>query len=83
MEQIARSIGFMSLASGVALLAFPERTRRLMQVRAEYAQLSSSALRLLGGWMLLTGALLVAVTARPAVEAGISEVVLPERRKAA
>lgn len=83
MEQFARSIGFMSLASGVMLLAFPGTTRRIMQVRAEYAQLSSGALRLLGGWMLLTGALLVGVTSRPAIEATIGEVVSPERRKAA
>lgn len=83
MVQFARAIGFMSLASGAMLLAFPEATRRVMQVRAEYAQLSSGALRLLGSWMLLTGALLVGVTARPAVEVGISELVPQERRKAA
>lgn len=83
MEEFARVIGFMSLASGVLLLAFPEATRRVMQVRAEYAQLSTGALRLLGGWELLTGALLVAVTTRPAIEAKIGEVITPERRKAA
>lgn len=82
-ENFARSLGYISLASGVVLLAFPEAARRLMRTRAEFAQLSPAALRLLGAWELLTGALLVSVTARPAAEVRTREVVSPERRKAA
>ncbi|MGQ9674735.1 MAG: hypothetical protein ACUVX1_03615 [Chloroflexota bacterium] len=83
MNQFARAIGFLALASGILLLGFPKATKRIMQARAEYAHLSSGALRLLGSWELLTGAMLVAVTASPALEAKISEVVSPEHRKAA
>ena len=83
MEHFARSLGYISVASGVVLLAFPEAARRLAQTRAEFAQLSPAALRLLGAWELLTGLLLVSVTARPAVEIRTREVVPPEHHRAA
>lgn len=83
MNQFARAMGFIALASGILLLGFPKAAKRIMQVRAEYAHLSPGALRLLGTWELMTGALLVAVTASPALEAKIGEVVSPEHRKAA
>jgi len=83
MQQLARAVGFLSLASGAFLLAFPELARRVTQVRAEFAQLSPGALRLLGGWELLMGALLVSATTRPAVEVRAGEVISPELRKAA
>lgn len=83
MEQFARSVGFMSGVAGALLLAFPESARRMIQVRAEFARLSPAALRLLGAWYLLTGALLVSVTTKPAAEAGLGEVARPELRKVA
>ncbi len=83
MEQFTRVIGITSLISGIFLLAFPEATKQVMLLRAEYAQLSPGALRLFGGWLSLTGALLVATTTRPAVEARLREVFPSERRKAA
>jgi len=83
MQQFARAVGFLSLVSGTLLLAFPETARRIMQARAEFTQLSPGALRLLGGWELLVGALLVSATTRPAVEVRAGEVISPELRKAA
>lgn len=86
MQQLARTIGYVSLAAGVVLLGFPEASRRLIAARAEFAQLSPNALRLLGSWYLLTGALLVSTTTRaaePAVAIGAGGVVSPEIRKAA
>ena len=83
MKELARAIGYLSLASGVMLLSFPDASKRLMKVRSEYAQLSPGALRLLGVWELLTGILLVGVTTSPAVGARLGEVLSPERRRAA
>ncbi len=83
MHQFARMIGYLSLIAGVFLLGFPEASRRLIQARAEFGQLSPMALRLLGSWYFLTGVLLVAVTTREAAEVSTREVVSPELRKAA
>ena len=83
MQELARAVGFLFLGAGALLLAFPESARRLIKVRAEFAHLSPGALRVLGGWYLLTGALLVSATTRPAVEARVGEVTAPELRRAA
>ena len=83
MQQFARGMGFLFLASGALLLFFPETTRRFMRVRAEFAQLSTGALRLLGGSYAMIGALLVAATAQPTTEARPVGAVTPELRKAA
>jgi len=83
MQQFARGMGFLFLASGGLLLAFPKATRQLMQVRAEYLQLSSDALRLLGISYALTGALLVAATTQPEEVARMAGGVTSELRKAA
>ena len=83
MRQFARTVGFLYLASGVFLLGFPEASRRLMRTREEFAKLSAGALRLLGIWELLSGALLVAMTMSPAEQARVMERIPPEVRKAA
>ncbi len=83
MEQFARAMGYVSLVSGALMVAFPESARRVMKAREEFLKLSTPALRLLGGWQLLMGVLLVSATARPAVEARAGEVLAPEFRKAA
>ncbi len=83
MQQLARSIGFLSLIAGALLVVFPETSRRIIEMRAEFARLSPGALRLLGTWYFLTGTLLISVTTKPAVEAKTRELVSPEIRKAA
>ena|GEM_PF-6319381 len=82
MHQFSRAVGLLYLASGIFLLAFPEAGRRVIQVRAEFAQLSPDALRLLGFAYSLVGALLVATTT-PAMEVSLSEAIPPGLRKAA
>lgn len=82
MQQFARGVGFLSLAAGVLLLGFPEAARRMMKARAEFSELSPAALRLLGGWELMMGALLVAATS-PAEEVRAREAIPPELRRAA
>jgi uncharacterized protein YjeT (DUF2065 family) len=83
MQQFARGIGFMSVGVGVLLLAFPRVARRMIEVRAEFARLSPSALRLLGVWELMMGALLVSSTARPAAEVSMGEEATSRLRRAA
>lgn len=83
MREFARAIGFLYTAAGALLLAFPEASRRLIQARAEFAQLSPGALRLLGAWSFMMGTLLVAVTTGAAMPARVGEVVPTERRAAA
>ncbi len=83
MQQLARAMGIVSLVSGVMLLAFPDTTRRIMKAREEYSRLSPAALRILGGWELMAGLLLVAATVEPAMEARRAEISTPEFRKAA
>lgn len=83
MRELARGVGLLSLTSGALLLIFPETARSLMLARAELAQLSPGALRLLGGWVLLTGALLVSTTAKPLATTRVGEGVESELRKAA
>ena len=79
MHQFARSMGFISVASGVLLLVFPQATKRIMLARAEFALLSSGALRILGVWSLMMGALLVATTERE-LEAKLRDVASEARR---
>jgi len=82
MEGFTRAIGSISLVSGALLIVSPDTAKRLMKVRAEFTQLSSGALRLLGVWYFLTGLLMVGVTTRRAAEIG--EITRPEElRKAA
>jgi uncharacterized protein YjeT (DUF2065 family) len=79
-------VGYLSLAAGVLLLGFPEPSRQLIAARAEFAQLSHTALRLLGFWYLLTGVLLVLPTmkrAELAAKIDALEGVSHEIRKAA
>ncbi len=83
MRQFAGTIGVLSVISGAILLFFPEAGRGLIRTRAEFAHLSTGALRALGGWELLTGALLVSLVVGPAAEVRTAEVVPPELRKAA
>ena len=84
MQQFARFTGFLMLVSGVLTRAFPRAVIRLMKLREESTRLSPGALRLLGGWELLTGSLLAWLTTRPGAEvARVGEVIAPERRKAA
>lgn len=83
MRQFAGTIGALSVISGAILFLFPETGRGLIQTRAEFARLSTRALRALGGWELLTGVLLVSLAASPAAEMRSAEVVPPELRKEA
>lgn len=83
MHTFARGVGFLNIASGILLLMAPGVARQIMHARAEYSRLSDGALRLLGVWVLLTGGVLIAATAKTEIEAVIAEVVTPERRSAA
>jgi len=83
MHEFARTIGYVYLASGALLVAFPEAARNIMRAREELAHLSPGALRLLGAWAFFMGGLLVAVTTKPAREIRAAEFVSPERRQAA
>lgn len=83
MRQFARTMGFQLLVAGAFILAFPNAAIRLAQLRAELANLSPSALRLIGGLELLTGVLLVWLTTTPAAGERVGEITLPERRRVA
>lgn len=83
MQQFARGMGFVSLAAGILLLGFPETARRIMKMRAEFAELSPDALRLLGAWELTMGALLVTATTRHEEEARVREEMPSRLQKAA
>lgn len=83
MQQFARGMGFISLAAGILLLGFPETARQIMKARAEFAELSHGALRLLGVWELTMGALLVTATAKTIEEARTMEEMPPRYQKVA
>ncbi len=83
MRQFAGMVGVLSIISGAVLLIFPEGGRRFIQTRSEFARLSTGALRMLGGWELLTGALLVSLATGAAAQLRTAEVVPPELRRAA
>jgi uncharacterized protein YjeT (DUF2065 family) len=83
MQQFARGMGILSVASGLLLMFFPKETKRVMEVRSEFTRLSIPALRLLGVWELMMGGLLVGSTTAPAAEMRRSEAAPTEFRKAA
>ena len=83
MQQLARAVGFLYLGSGLFLMAFPKPARGVIQARAEIARLSPGALRILGAGYAIGGALLVAVTAMPAIEAVTAKGVSRELPKVA
>ncbi|MGI5837683.1 MAG: hypothetical protein ACOX87_14490 [Chloroflexota bacterium] len=83
MQQLARGMGFISLIAGGLLLGFPETARRLIRARAEFAELSTNALRLLGVWELLMGTLLVGATAKSMEQARVMEELPPRYQKVA
>ncbi|MHB0870835.1 MAG: hypothetical protein ACYC66_12695 [Chloroflexota bacterium] len=83
MRGLARAVGFITLVAGAFLLASPEAARRMIRVRAEFAQLSPAALRMLGGWYAVTGALLVSATVSPAAEERAGKAVESGLRRAA
>ncbi len=66
MQHIARVFGLELLLAGVFFMAFPNTARRIMHARQEFARLSPDALRLLGSFELLSGALLVWLPTRQA-----------------
>jgi uncharacterized protein YjeT (DUF2065 family) len=85
MQEFARGLGILYVGSGVFLLAFPETARKAMQVRSEFLQLSSGGLRMLGAWVLMMGAIMVAATTKPEMVGRVSEIVpsSSEQRRAA
>jgi uncharacterized protein YjeT (DUF2065 family) len=85
MQEFARGFGLLYLVSGAFMLAFPETTRKAMQVRSEFLQLSSGGLRMLGVWTLMMGVILVGATTKPSMVGRLSEIVpsSSEQRRAA
>ncbi|CCF84692.1 DUF2065 family protein [Nitrolancea hollandica] len=66
MQHVARVFGLELLLAGAFIMAFPNAARRIIRARQEFARLSPDALRLLGSFELLSGALLVWLTTRQA-----------------
>lgn len=83
MEQVVRAVGVLNLIAGAMLVVVPGTAREIMRARAEFAQLSDTALRVLGSWIFLTGALTMLLTLRPEMVGRMREVVAGEARRAA
>ncbi len=83
MQQFARGIGFLSAGAGVFLVFFPSAARKVMRARAEFTRLSPSALRLLGVWEFMMGAMLVSATMPPAAEMRRGQAAPTQLRRAA
>lgn len=83
MQLFARAMGYLFLGSGVLMMGFPETTRKIIKVRAEFAHLSPGALRLLGFVYFLTGGMLVSVTRPSALEMKAGKPIERELHRAA
>lgn len=66
MQHFARFLGLELLLAGAFIMAFPNAARRIIHARQEFSRLSPDALRLLGSFELLSGALLVWLTSHQA-----------------